>query len=293
MAAVGALPVLLTSSKGQAQEQQNAAAGAYGVLVDTTVCIGCRSCEQACNQINQDLPRQRPDYFKDYTVFTKERRMDSGTYTVVNRYEKAPNPAKPVFVKFQCMHCLSPACMSACIVAAYTKEPQGAVRYDPWKCIGCRYCLAACPFQVPAYEYGNAFAPQVRKCTFCFDQRLSKGKVPACVQACPMQVMTFGKRSELVTIGRERINKYPGQYLPHIYGEHEVGGTSWLYLSGVPFEQISLPNFGYAPIPSYTEPIQHAVFKYFLPPVALYGLLGGFMWFLKPKKEKPKPAPDE
>jgi len=293
LAALGTLSVLLTSRNGQAQEQQNAAAGAYGVLVDTTVCIGCRSCEQACNQINQDLPRRRPDYFKDYTVFTKERRMNSGTYTVVNRYEKAPNPAKPVFVKFQCMHCLSPACMSACIVAAYTKEPQGAVRYDPWKCIGCRYCLAACPFQVPAYEYGNAFAPQVRKCTFCFDQRLSKGKVPACVQACPMQVMTFGNRSELITIGRERINKYPGQYLPHIYGEHEVGGTSWLYLSNVPFEQIGLPKFGYAPIPGYTEPIQHALFKYFLPPVALYGLLGGIMWFLKPKKEKPKPAPDE
>ena len=105
--------------------------------------------------------------------------------------------------------------------------------------------------------------------------------------------MTFGKRSELITIGRERINQYPGQYLPHIYGEHEVGGTSWLYLSGVPFEQISLPKFGYAPIPGYTEPIQHAVFKYFLPPVALYGLLGGFMWFLRPKKEKPKPVPDE
>ena len=191
------------------------------------------------------------------------------------------------------MHCLSPACASACIVGAFTKEPQGAVRYDPWKCIGCRYCLAACPFQVPGYEYSNALTPRVRKCTFCFDERLSKGKVPACVQACPAEVMTFGNRTDLLKLGRERIKKHPDRYLPHIYGEHEVGGTSWLYLSSVPFEQISLPNFGYAPIPSYTEPIQHAIFKYFIPPFALYGLLGGVMWFLRPKKEKPKPALDE
>ena len=153
--------------------------------------------------------------------------------------------------------------------------------------------MAACPFQVPGYEYDNAFTPEVRKCTFCFDERLSKGEVPACVQACPVEVMTFGKRNELIVLAKERIGKRPDRYQPHIYGEHELGGTSWMYLSSVPFHRIGLPGFGYAPIPGYTEPIQHAIFKYFIPPFALYGLLGGFMWFLKSKKSTPKPALDE
>ena len=82
--------------------------------------------------------------------------------------------------------------------------------------------------------------------------------------------------------------RYSDKYTPHIYGEHEVGGTSWLYLSGIPFEEIDLPKFGSKSIPSYTEPIQHAIFKYFIPPITLYSLLGFFMWILKPKKENPK-----
>ena len=293
LAGMGSLAIIGKTATAHAKDSSPYPQEHFGVLVDTTVCIGCRSCEQACNQINQDLPRRSSQYFKDYAVFDAERRMDGDTYTVVNRYQNSSNTDKPVYVKFQCMHCLYPACMSACIVGAFSKEANGAVIYDTWKCIGCRYCMAACPFQVPGYEYDDAFTPQVRKCTFCFDERLSKGEVPACVQACPVEVMTFGKRSELLILAKERIRKHPDRYLPHIYGEHELGGTSWLYLSSVPFQSIGLPNFGYTPIPSYTEPIQHAVFKYFIPPFALYGLLGGVMWFLKSKKEKPKPALDE
>ena len=105
--------------------------------------------------------------------------------------------------------------------------------------------------------------------------------------------MIFGKRDELIELARERIKRYPDRYVPHIYGEHELGGTSWLYLSGVPFEQIDLPKFGIKSIPSYTEPIQHAIFKHFIPPLALYGLLSGLMWFLKPKKKEPEPELDE
>lgn len=259
----------------------------YGVLVDTTRCVGCRNCEKACNDINEDLPRKPAEWFKDESVFQEKRRMDYSAYTVVNRYGSAPE-SKPYFAKFQCMHCLYPACVSACIVGAFTREPSGAVIYDAWKCIGCRYCMAACPFQVPAYEFSNVLAPQVRKCTLCFEQRLAKGGVPACVESCPMEVMTFGKRTDLIVLGRERIRNSPGRYVPHIYGEQEVGGTSWLYLSSVPFEKIDFPVLGYHPAPGYTEPIQHAIFKWFLPPMGLYATLGGIMWYLRNRKTKGK-----
>ena len=258
----------------------------YGVLVDTTLCVGCRSCEKACNEINEDLPRRPEEWFKDKSVFEERRRMDFGTYTVVNRFNNPENQGSPVYTKFQCMHCLYPACVSACIVRAFTREPNGAVIYDAWKCIGCRYCMAACPFQVPGYEFDNVLTPQVRKCTFCFDTRLTKGKIPACVQSCPMEVMTFGKRPELIKQAREKIEKYPDRYIPHIYGEKEVGGTAWLYLSSLPFTKMDFPKLGYHPAPGYTEPIQHAIFKWFLPPLGLYATLGSIMWFLRSRKKQ-------
>lgn len=256
-----------------------------GVLVDTTLCVGCRSCEKACNRINEDLPRKPAASFKDASVFEARRRMDYGAYTVVNRYEGSNDLKKPVYAKFQCMHCLYPACVSACIVGAFTREANGAVIYDAWKCIGCRYCMAACPFQVPAYEFNNVLTPQVRKCTFCFDARLTEGKAPACVESCPMEVMTFGKRTDLIKQARGKIEKYPDRYQPHIYGEKEVGGTAWLYLSSIPFTAIDFPRLGYHPAPGYTEPIQHTIFKWFLPPLGLYATLGGIMWFLRKRRQ--------
>lgn len=252
----------------------------YGVLVDTTRCVGCRRCEKACNEINTDLPRRDADFFKDDGVFKHRRRMDDSAYTVVNKYENPADPSKPVYAKFQCMHCRDAACVSACIVGALTRDATGAVMYDPWKCIGCRYCMIACPFQVPGYEYSNAFTPQVRKCNFCQQARLSKGQPPACVQACPMEVMTFGERDTVLTNAKNRIKANPGRYVAHVYGENEVAGTSWLYLSGVPFKNVDLPKLGYQSTPGYTEPIQHAIFKWFLPPLALFAALGGLWWYM-------------
>lgn len=293
MAGIGGIALFGGGVNAWADQSSSGFPDYFGVLVDTTLCVGCRSCEKACNQINQELPRKSLQYFKDNSVLDKKRRMTGDSYTVVNRYLDPEDSEKTQYVKFQCMHCIDPACVSACIVGALTKESNGAVRYDPWKCIGCRYCMAACPFQVPAYEYNNALTPQMRKCTFCFEQRTSKGKMPACVQACPMEVMTFGKRRELVKIAKKRIKKYPDRYIHHIYGEHELGGTSWLYLSNLPFEEIDFPEFGYTSTPSYTEPIQHAIFKHFIPPLTLFAVLGGFMWFLKPKGVKSEPVLEE
>ena len=264
-----------------------------GVLVDTTLCIGCRQCEQACNAVNTDLPRRPSEDFQAPTALEKPRRMDAGAYTVVNRYQDADEPGQPVHAKLQCMHCLHPACVSACIVGALAVEPNGVVSYDLAKCIGCRYCMVACPFGVPAYEYGDALLPEVRKCNFCLETRISNGRVPACVASCPMQVMTFGKRADLVALGRERIRNRPERYVDHIYGEHEVGGTAWLYLTGIPSEKMDLPRFGYHPVPGYTEPMQHAVFKWFLPPLGLYSALTTIMWFTSRKSRTTSPTDQE
>ncbi|MFH2011667.1 MAG: hydrogenase 2 operon protein HybA [Pseudomonadota bacterium] len=283
LAGIGGIALLGKDANVWAGEHTASLPNSFGVLVDTTLCVGCRSCEEACNQINHELPRKTPQSFKDNSVFGTRRRMAADSYTVVNRYNN-PKGSKPVYVKFQCMHCTDPACVSACIVGALTKDSNGAVKYDPWKCIGCRYCMVACPFQVPAYEYDNAMTPQVRKCTFCFEKRISKGKAPACIQACPMEIMTFGNRNELIKIAKKRIEKYPDRYIHHVYGEHELGGTSWMYLSSLPFEKIDFPNVGYTSTPSYTEPIQHAIFKHFIPPLTLFTVLGGIMWFLRPGK---------
>ncbi|NQU09773.1 4Fe-4S dicluster domain-containing protein [bacterium] len=299
LAGVGVLTVLgRTATAGTPSSSSAGGSDPVGVLVDTTLCVGCRRCEKACNEINEDLPRQDPRSFADESVFDRRRRMNHRAYTVVNRYPDPGHPGQPVHAKFQCMHCLKPACVSACIVGALTREPNGAVVYDSWKCIGCRYCMIACPFQVPAYEYGNSFTPKVRKCTFCFETRLAQGGIPACVQACPMQVMTFGNRTELIKLAEEKIREHPGRYVPHLYGRDEMGGTAWMYLSSIPFPKIDLPRFGYHPAPGYTEPVQHLVFKWFLPPLGLYAALGGMMWFLNTRAKKQAAAagpesPDE
>ncbi len=144
-----------------------------------------------------------------------------------------------VFVKKQCNHCLEPACASACFVKAFTKTPEGPVVYDASLCVGCRYCMVACPFDVPAYEYDKPLTPRVTKCTMCAP-RLKEGKLPGCVEACPREALIFGKRDTLLKMAKSRIQKHPDRYIDHVYGEHEMGGTSWLYLSKAPFETIGM-----------------------------------------------------
>jgi Fe-S-cluster-containing dehydrogenase component len=205
-----------------------------GVLHDISRCIGCRKCEEACNRVN-DLPK--PDKpFDDLSVLDQKRRTHASTYTVVNRFEI---DSKPVFVKKQCNHCMEPACASACFVKAFQKTPNGPVAYDESVCVGCRYCMIACPFNIPAYEYDDAFSPAVTKCTLCAP-RIEKGQLPGCVESCPKEALIFGNRKQLIKIARERINKYPNRYIDHIYGEHEMGGTSWLYISDVAFSKIGM-----------------------------------------------------
>jgi Fe-S-cluster-containing dehydrogenase component len=221
----------------------------YSVLVDTTFCNGCRRCEWACNEWNKN-PNQPIKSFEDKSVFEQMRRTHAGTFTVVNRFIN-PEDSTPLYVKTQCMHCEDPACLSACFVEAFRKTEKGAVVYNPDVCVGCRYCIVACPFDIPAYEYYEPINPRVTKCTFCFDRMSKEDRVPACVEICPTETLRFAKRSELIGLAHERIRNNPRKYIAHVYGEHEVGGTNWLYLSAVPFNEIGFrTDLGKNPIPN-------------------------------------------
>jgi len=205
----------------------------YAILIDLTECAGCRMCESACAEAN-GLPE--PDY-DEATVDEIKRDTSETQYQVVNRFDTSKGE---VYVREQCMHCLEPACAAACLTKALIKTEEGPVIWRSDKCMGCRYCMISCPFDIPKFEYNSA-VPRIQKCQMCWE-RLSEGELPACVENCPMGAMTFGKRSELLEIARQRIHGNPDSYVSHIYGEHEAGGTSWLYLSAVPFEEVGFPT---------------------------------------------------
>jgi len=238
-AALGGATLAATSGMAAATPNLEGWPDRFGMLTDLTACVGCRSCERACNEWN-GLPAPEKS-FEDPGVFDEHRRPMEGAYTVVNRYDVAGDGGGPVYRKIQCNHCNEPACATACPAHAYFKTPEGAVKYDADLCFGCRYCMTACPFGVPAYSYSSAFEPQIVKCTFCYD-RIKDGRIPACAEACPAGALTFGKRSDLLKLARRRIENEPERYLDHIYGEKEAGGTSWMYLSGVPFGDVGFPT---------------------------------------------------
>jgi Fe-S-cluster-containing dehydrogenase component len=204
------------------------------VLVDTTLCAGCRACEAACSEANDNPAPPESD-----AVFDAPREPSPHAFTVVNRGPNA-HDGSPRFAKKQCMHCVSPACASACPIKGIEKQPEGPVTYRADRCMGCRYCMIACPFGVPKYTY-DELAPRVRKCSFCFE-RQKEGKLPACAEVCPTGALTFGYRGELLELAKTRIYSNPGKYQSHIYGETEAGGTNWLYITDVPVEKLGLPD---------------------------------------------------
>ena len=260
-----------TMAAGRAKAQGHGGDGAekpefVGVLVDTTRCIGCRSCEVAC-AASHGLPA--PDPANDGALDEAPRPTSTTQYTVVNRYE---TDAGEVFVKKQCMHCWQPACAAACLTNAMLKTEEGPVVWRDDKCMGCRYCMVSCPFDMPKAEYESA-NPQIRKCDLCRD-RLQAGEKPACVASCPTDALTFGTKRELMEIARVRIYNHPDRYVHEIYGEHVVGGTGWLYLSAAPFEQLGFrTDLGNEPYPEYTRDFLYAVpAVLFGVPTLLYGL---------------------
>ena len=232
------------------------------ILYDATQCIGCLSCEGACAEKNKLT-------YDD--AIAKEKKTSDHKYTYV-AVKSVKGEDK--FMRRMCMHCNDPSCVSACPVGALAKTKEGPVTYNEDKCMGCRYCMVACPYGIPKYEWSKAL-PGVRKCILCPD-RVVAGKQTACAEICPTGATKFGDRDELLAEARKRIADNPGTYVNHIYGEHEAGGSSVLLLSSVPFEQFGLPtNLGETPLPYLTGDIIHHV-----PQVATVGwaVLGGIWW---------------
>ena len=235
-----------------------------GILTDTTLCTGCEKCVEACKQENalgKDLPRRWKRKIDD---------LSSTRYTTIVRRDGSR------FVRRFCRHCVEPACVSACIVGALTKTESGPVTYEPDKCIGCRYCMVACPYGIPRYDWEKP-TPYVRKCTLCAP-RLENGGIPACVEACPEQATIFGDRDELLEIARRRIRENPDRYIDRVFGEQEIGGTSVLYISDIPLDFLAFkPSLGDEPLPQLTWAALSKV-----PPivVGMGGLMTGIWWIV-------------
>ncbi len=294
-AVAGTAAVCAVAKPAAARELPDIDPDWYGMLNDSTRCIGCKSCMVACKKENKLPPESTLGDAEGFgaPLYDSPRELSEKTYTLIQlaRDEKSGTES---FVKRQCMHCADPACGSACIVGALKKQKNGAVTYDAGMCMGCRYCMVACPFGVPQFEWHNAL-PSIRKCTLCSKTRLEKGQPTACASTCPAGAITFGKRSDLLKIARERIAAEPQRYLDQIYGENEVGGTCVLYLSkkDVAFAGIGLPPFAYQPVSSLTESIQHRIFQYFIPPIAVYGVLGGIMYYNQSRKKQAEQGGDD
>lgn len=247
------------------------------ILIDLTRCIGCRACQGSCKEWHE-LPAEETSNQGSYE---NPPRRSAKTWTTVTFNETiTDNEFKWVFAKRQCMHCEDPACASACIVGALHKTDDGPVVYDDYKCIGCRYCTLACPFSVPTFEWDKPI-PYIRKCTMCVD-RQTLGMEPACTKVCPTDALLFGNRDALFQDAHARIQAEPDKYVNHIYGEFEVGGTSQMYLSGVPFEELGFPTLGTEPIPRYANVAMSAV-----PPtvVGATALMAGLYWIINRREQ--------
>jgi Fe-S-cluster-containing dehydrogenase component len=235
----------------------------YGILYDSTRCIGCYNCEYECATANELPEPVSPENDTDI------RKPDETWRTVVNGYETSKGK---VYVKVQCMHCSQPACAAACLTQAMYKTKEGPVIWKGDKCMGCRYCMVSCPYDSPKFEYLSA-NPKINKCTMCFETKVQKGEVPACVEMCSGDALTFGTRRELIKEARRRIAEQPDVYYDQIYGENEAGGTGWLYLSPVPFEELGIrTNLQKSSYPALTKGFLYSVPTVFIAAPAL--LLG-------------------
>jgi len=236
----------------------------HGILYDSARCVGCQSCEFACAEAN-GLPEP-----KDSPDPGVVRETDETRRSVINCYNTSKGE---VYVKRQCMHCNEPACVAACLTQAMYKTKEGPVIWRGDKCMGCRYCMVSCPFNIPKFEYHSP-NPKIEKCTMCFENKLQNGEMPACVENCPNEALLYGARRELIQEARRRIYEKPDVYTDHIYGEHEAGGTGWLYLTPVPSEELGLnTSIQTASYPALTKGFLYSVPTVFvLMPALLLGI---------------------
>jgi formate dehydrogenase iron-sulfur subunit len=238
------------------------------ILTDVTKCIGCEKCVEACVKVNN---------LGDYKPGGERSIQEVGDGLSAKRWTAVVSRPGEHFVRKQCRHCLDPACVSACPVGAMHKTAEGPVIYDAAKCMGCRYCMLACPFGIPRYEWDST-VPRVAKCTMCYP-RLREGKLPACVEACPQEATIFGDRDELIAEAHKRLAAEPAKYVPHVYGEHEIGGTSVLYISDISLDFLNYKN----PLPDQPVPDRTEVVMRQVPTVAvgMAALCGGVYWVIE------------
>ena len=270
-----------------AHAKKEAPPGAMGMLYDTTRCIGCKTCVVACLDAN-GLEADRsgiPDGLHHAPVD-----LNGKTKNIIKLYKDGERTS---YFKAQCMHCIDPACASACMLHSLSKNPvTGVVEYDPTWCVGCRYCQMSCPFNVPKFEFDKAL-PLIVKCELCRHRvkdaaavtngftRYPKGQGPACCEVCPREAVIYGKRDELLAEAKRRIADAPGKYFEdRVYGEYEAGGTQVICLAHVAFDKLGLPNYGPAGVPTTAYNVQEGIYQFGFPfavPLALYGVMAGVM----------------
>ncbi len=296
----------------EARETHKVPEGALGLLYDATLCVGCKACVAACKEANGNPPEfNTVDHLWDTPLDT------SGyTFNLIKMYRHGTMETKDAekngyaFMKTSCMHCADPSCVSACPVSAMTKDPvTGIVKYNPDKCIGCRYCVAACPFGIPKYQYDSPTG-RIGKCELC-RHRHKDGHYSACAEVCPTGATLFGRTADLLAEAKRRLSLKPGSittyprgrlgdaaapgvkwreepdqryegvvgnYQQHIYGETEYGGTQVLKLSGVPFEKVGMPKLPPSSSAATSETIQHTLYGGLVMPIAV---LGALTWVAK------------
>jgi len=297
-AAAGGAVAACAAAPQTAQARENLAISpnAIGLLYDSTICVGCKACVVACRDANGTKPEIRTEE----KVWDTPLDISGKTITVIKMYADGTADHKDqekngfAFMKRSCLHCVDPSCVSVCPVSAMTKDPvTGIVSHEPSDCIGCRYCIVACPFGVPQFEFDNPF-PKLLKCQLC-KQRLAKGQIPACADVCPTGATLFGPITGLKeeaarrlaisegqpttfsrkTVGSPDVHERPNaKYVPHVYGATEMGGTQMLLLSGVPFEKMGYPTLRERSYASEAETIQGGIYDGLMAPAALFaGLL--------------------
>lgn len=298
---------ILGTSSAKARETRKSPPDALGLLYDATLCVGCKACVAACKEANGNPP--------EFSTVDKlwDTPLDTSGYTfnIIKMYRHGTMEKKDAeengyaFMKTSCMHCADPSCVSACPVSAMTKDPvTGIVAYDPTRCIGCRYCVFACPFGIPKYQYDSPTG-RIGKCELC-RHRHKDGRYSACAEVCPTGATLFGKTTDLLAEAKRRLSLRPGTvttfprgrlgdaatpgvtwrqepdqsyegvvgaYVPHVYGEKEYGGTQVLKLSGVSFEKVGMPKLPPYSSAATSETIQHTLYGGLVMPIAVLGLL--------------------